>query len=133
EPVDVTPFNQSRQVSACAGGHNRRTGDNCDFAGSATCASQFLGDLANNGRLGFLGVNNVVDELKRIRVRGGSLHRHNADSLVSDNNLVAFLYIKKLYGPRTAFFPVNGDCTIDDSRRSPDTPAFAAHTKFAGG
>jgi hypothetical protein len=104
-------------MPACAGAHDRRSGDNCDFAAGVVGASQFLGDLANDGRLGFLSVNNVVNELKRICVRGGSLHRHNPDSLVSDNNLVAFFDIEKLYGTRAAFFPVNGDCAIDDSGR----------------
>src|SRR5215831_21017108 len=98
----------------CAGAYDSRSGDNCDLAASVVDALQFLGDLANDGRLGFLGINNVVDELERIRVRGGSLHRHNTDSLVSDNNLVAFFDIEKFNGTRANFFPVNRDCAVND-------------------
>src|SRR6516225_11301557 len=101
-------------MPACAGAHYRRSRDNRDLAVSGMCASQFLGDFANDGRLRFLCVNNVVDELERIRVRGGSLYRHNPDSLVSDNNLVAFFDVEELNGARAAFLPVNNDCAIDD-------------------
>src|SRR5882762_1540390 len=107
-------------MPARAGAHDRWSRDNCDFASSAMGASQFLGDLTNDGRLGFLGINNVVNELKRIRVRGGSLHRHNTDSLMSDNNLIAFFNVEKLNGARAAFFPVKGDCAIDDRGRHLD-------------
>ena len=133
EPIDATSFNQSNQMPACAGAHDRRSGDNCDFAAGVVCASQFLGDLANDGRLGFLGVNNVVNELKRIRVRGGSLHRHNTDSLVSDNNLVAFFDVEKLNGTRAAFFPVNRDCAIDDRGRHLDLLTVEANKRLLVG
>src|SRR5438045_5964796 len=118
--MDATSFNQSNQMPASPGAHDRRSGDNRDFAASAVDAAQFLRDFANDGRLGFLGVNNVVDELKWIRVRGGSLHRHNTDSLVSENDLVAFFDVEKLNGTRAAFFPINRDCAIDDRRRHLD-------------
>src|SRR5207248_2876656 len=75
EPMDATSFNQSNQMPASAGAHDRRSGDNRDFAASAADAAQFLRDFANDGRLGFLGVNNVVDKLKRIRVRAPVLQR----------------------------------------------------------
>src|SRR5258705_635533 len=120
-------------MPACAGAHNRRSGNNRDFAASVTCASQFLGDLANDGRLRFLSVNNVVDELKRIRMSGGPLHRDNPDSLVSDNDLIAFFDVEKLYGPRTAILPVNGDCAIDDPRRHLDLLTVEANKSLLVG
>src|SRR5690242_16551991 len=104
-------------MPARAGANDRRSGDNCDPSASPMCASQFFGDFANDGRFGFLGVNDVVDELERIGVRGGSLHWHHPDSLVSDNNLVPFFYVEEFNGSRTAFFPVNNDCAIDNSGR----------------
>src|SRR4030095_5057358 len=91
-------------MPARAGAYDRRSPNNGNFAVIPMCASQFLGDLANDRRLGFLGVNNVIDELKGLGVGGGSLHRHNPDSLVSDNNLVAFFYIEKLNGSPHYFF-----------------------------
>src|SRR5262249_48255054 len=106
--------------SACAGAHDRRSADNCDFAAGAVGASQFLGNLANDGRLGLLGINDVVNELKRIRVRGSSLHWHNTDSLVSDDNLVALFDVEKLNCTRAAFFPVHRDCAVDDRGRCLD-------------
>src|SRR6202008_3271531 len=112
-PVDTASFNQSNQMPSRAGANDRRPGDNRDFSAAAMGASQFVGDLAYDGGFRFLGINNVVDELKWIRVRGGSLHRHNADSLVSDNNLVAFFDVEKLNGPRAALCPVDRDCAID--------------------
>src|SRR4030095_11407710 len=104
-------------MPARAGAYDRRSPNNGNFAVIPMCASQFLGDLANDRRLGFLGVNNVIDELKGLGVGGGSLHRHNPDSLVSDNNLVAFFYIEKLNGSRSTFFLLNRYCAVDDSRR----------------
>ena len=120
-------------MPACAGAHDRRSGDNGDFAAGAMRASQFLGDLANDGRLRFLRINDVVNELKRIGVRCGSLHRHNPDSLVSDNNLVAFFDVEKLNGTRAAFFPINRDCAIDDRGRHLDLLAVEAHKRLLVG
>src|SRR5262245_58886369 len=120
-------------MAAGARTHNCWSGDNGDLAASAMCTFQFLGYLANNGRLGFLGINDVVNELKRIRMRGGSLHRHNSDSLVSDNNLVTFFDVEKLNGPRSGLFPVNGDCAIDDPGRHLDLLAVEANERLLVG
>src|SRR5262249_34725625 len=133
EPIDATSFDQSNQVAACAGAHDCRSGDNRDFAAGAVRASQFLCDLANDGRLGFLSINDVVNELERIRVRGGSLHRHNPDSLVSHNDLVAFFDVEKLNSPRVAFFPVNCDCAIDDPGRHLDLLTAEANKRLLVG
>src|SRR5262249_59790804 len=99
EAVDTTFFKPTDQVATCASAHRRRAGNNPGFSAGAMGPSQFRGDLANDGRLGFLCVNNVVDELKWIGVCCGSLHRDNTDSLVSNNNLVAFFDIEKLNSP----------------------------------
>src|SRR4029453_12843997 len=104
-----------------------------DFAPGVVRASQFLSDLANDGRLGFFGVNDVVNELKRIGVRGGSLHRHNPDSLVSDNNLIAFFNVEELNGPRGVFFPVNRDGAIDDPGRHLDLLTAKANKRLLVG
>jgi hypothetical protein len=120
-------------MPACAGAHDRRSGDNGDFAGSAVRPAQFLGDLANDGKLRFLRINDVVNELKRIGMRCGSLYRHNPDSLVSDNNRVAFFDVEKLDGTRTAFLSVNGDCAIDNPRRHLDLLAAKTNKRLLVG
>src|SRR5215510_4923668 len=120
KPIDKTCFNQSNQMPACTGAHERRSGDNCDFAARVVGTSQFLSDLANDGGLRFLRINDVVNELKRIGMRGGALHRHDTDSLVSDNNRVAFLDVEKLNRPHAALIAVNRDCAIDDRGRHLD-------------
>src|SRR5262249_53033972 len=133
EPIDVLSFNQSNQISACACAHDGRSRDNCDFTASATNASQFFGDLANDGRFGFLGVYDVVDELKWVCVRSGSLHWHNTDPLVSDNNPVAFFDIEKLNRSRTALLPVNGDGAINDPGRHLDLLTVEANKSLLVG
>src|SRR5215475_6373653 len=117
----------------CPGAYDSRSGDNCDLAAGFVDASQFLGDLANDGRFGFLGVDNVVDELKRVCVCSGSLYRHNTDSLVSHNNRVAFFDIEKLNRPRTALLPVNGDGAINDPGRHLDLLTVEANKSLLVG
>jgi hypothetical protein len=112
--IDATFFNQSNQMPARAGAYDRRSPNNGNFAVIPMCASQFSAISRMIAGLGFLGVNNVIDELKGIGVGGGSLHRHNPDSLVSDNNLVAFFYVEKLNGSRSTFFLLNRYCAVDD-------------------
>src|SRR5262249_800968 len=120
-------------MRAGAGGDERGSGDNGDFAAGAARPAQFLGDLANDGKLRFLGINDVVNELKRIGMRCGSLYRHNPDSLVSDNNLVAFFDVEKLNGTRTAFLPINGDCAIDNPWRHFDLRAAETNKRLLVG
>src|SRR5262245_2029369 len=120
-------------MPARSGANDRRSGDNCDFPASAMCASQFFCDLANDGRLRFFGINDVVNELERIRMCGGSLHRHNTDSLMSDNNFIAFFYVEKFNGPRITFLPVYRDCAIDDPGRHLDLLAAEANKRLLVG
>ena len=96
-------------------------------------ASQFLSEFANNGRLGFLSINDVVNELKQIRVRGRSLHRHNADALVSDDNFVAFFNVEEFNGSRAAFFPVNCDCAVHHRGRHLDLLTVEANKRLLVG
>ena len=79
----------------CTGPHDRRAGDNRDFAFGLVCASQFLSQFANDGRFRFISIDDRVNELKNIRVRRRSLHRHNADTLVANDNFVAFVERRK--------------------------------------
>ena len=66
-------------------------------------------------------------------MRCGSLYRHNPDSLVSDNNLVAFFDVEKLNGTRAAFLPINSDCAIDNPGRHLDLLAAKAHKRLLVG
>src|SRR4030095_1063467 len=77
--------------------------------------SQFLGDLANNGGLRFLRINDVVNELKRIGMGGSSLPRADTGS------------------PLAALIPVNGDCAIDDRGRHLDLLAAEANKRLLVG
>ena len=63
--------------------------------------------FANDGRFWFVGINDRVDELKDISVRGRTLHRHDANPLMTDHNFVAFADVEKLDRPGGFFFSIN--------------------------
>ena len=89
---------------AGASPHDRRSGDNCDFAlrlarcRSSSPISRMMADFGSSAST------IVVDELKQIRVRCRSLHGHHTDSLVANDNLVAFVNVEKFDGTRGAVF-----------------------------
>src|SRR5260370_18979485 len=91
---------------------DRRSGDNGDFPFRCVCAMQLLTEFSNDGRLWFVGINDRIDELKEIGMRGRTLHRHNAHTLMTNNNLVAFVDVEELDGPRGASFLIHRNGAI---------------------
>ena len=51
KPIDISSFNEAHQMLASAGSHDRRTGDNCDFALRLPGPSKFFRHFANDGGL----------------------------------------------------------------------------------
>src|SRR5207249_2736179 len=93
--------------------HNRRPGDHCDFAFGRARPLQFTSQLANDGRFRFVGIDNGVDELKKIRAGRRTLHRHDAHALVTNHNLVAFTDVEELYGSGGPSFSIHNNRAVD--------------------
>ena len=97
---------------AGAGAHNRRPGDHCDLAFGRAGALQFASQLANDGRFRFVGVNNGVNELKKICARRCTLHRHHAHAPMTHHDLVVFAHVEEFYCSGRAFFSINSNRAI---------------------
>ena len=96
EPIDITRFDEAHQMLTGAGSDDRRADDHGNFSFRCMRTIQFAGQLANDGRFRFVGIDDCVDELKNIRARGCALHRYNAHTLVTDHDLVAFANVEEL-------------------------------------
>src|SRR4029077_8823652 len=48
--IDITRFNEARQMVVCAGSYNCRAGDDRDFTFRCACAPQLLTQFTNDGR-----------------------------------------------------------------------------------
>src|SRR5205814_9304215 len=62
--------------------------------------------------------------LKEIRARRRTLHRNNANALMTDYDFIVFADVEELYCPGGALLSVNSNCTIH--HRRPDFDLFAA-------
>ena len=114
--IDVSRFDEAHQMLAGTSPHNRRPGDHCDFAFGRARPLQFTSQLANDGRFRFVGIDNGVDELKKIRAGRRTLHRHDAHALVTNHNLVAFTDVEELYGSGGPSFSIHNNRAVHHGR-----------------
>src|SRR5438874_11955713 len=118
---------------ACARPHNCGSADDRNFTFRFAHALQFATELADHGRLWFVSIDDGVDELKEIGARGRTLHRNNANTLMTDYDFIVFADVEELYRSGGMFLSVNSNRTIHHRRPDFDLLAVKSNERLLRG
>src|SRR4029453_8830822 len=123
ETIAMARIHEANQVFAGARPHNCRPADDRNSTFRFAHVLQFATELADHGRLRFVGIDDGVDELKEIGARRRTLHRNNANTLMTDYDFIIFADVEKLYRSGGTFLSVNSNRAIH--HRRPDFDLLA--------